>query len=187
MENATKIRRAKGMGSLILRSGVWYAKWQKDGIAKMQSTGIRVGDRRGKKDDRELAEEWLADKTEPLRMRHREDGIAVLMRQLMTDKERMENRLASAMPKMTLGELADAFRDSPRRPDCSEAMLNFYCGVVRRMAEDTGPDRPVAEFGEDDANAYAKSVGQRMAGGTFNKAMNALTLVWRIVGREAGL
>ena len=85
-----KKRRAKGTGSLFVRNGVWYAKWQKDGIAKMQSTGIRVGDKSGGKNDRQLAEDWLMDMTEPLRMRHREDGIALLMRQLMTDRLKNE-------------------------------------------------------------------------------------------------
>lgn len=148
----------------------------------MQSTGIRDG-----KGAREQAEEWLLDKTEPLRMRHREDGIALLVRQLQTENERLRDRLERSRAKITLGTLADAFSESPRRPDCKPKMLEFYCGVVRRLAKHAGEDVPMEEFGEGDACEYAKEIGKSMASGTFNKAVNALALVWRAVGPEAGL
>lgn len=148
----------------------------------MQSTGIRDG-----KGAREKAEEWLLDKTEPLRMRHREDGIALLVRQLQTENERLKDRLERSRAKITLGTLADAFSESPRRPDCKPGMLDFYCGVVRRLAMSAGEDVPMEEFGEREAGEYAKEIGSRMASGTFNKAVNALALVWRVVGPEAGL
>ena len=180
-------RRPKGMGSVILRHGVWYAKWQHGGIAKMQSTGIREGEIVDGRTARERAEEWLLDKTEPLRMRHREDGIALLVRQLQTEEERMADRIARSRPKMTLGGMVDAFRASPRRPDCGDAMLDFYCGVIRRLAETKGADMEVVAFGDAEAEDYARKIGARMASGTFNKAINALSLAWRVLGREAGL
>lgn len=180
-------RRAKGTGSLLLRNGVWYAKWQHGGIAKMQSTGIREGDDADGMTARERAEEWLLDRTEPLRMRHREDGIALLVRQMQTEEERLADRIARARGRLLLGGMPAAFKESPRRPDCGAEMLDFYCGVLRRLAEAVGPDVAVADFGDAEAEDYARKIGARMAAGTFNKAINALSLAWRVLGREAGL
>lgn len=152
----------------------------------MQSTGIRKGERRDGKTDRELANDWLMDKTEPLRMRHRQDGIALLVRQLQTEEERLADRIDRARPKLTMGDLPDAFRASPRRPDCSEGMLDFYCGVLRRLAERVGMDRPTADFTDRDADEYAREIGRQMSTGTYNKAVNALTLAWRVLSKEIG-
>lgn len=185
-ENTIKHRRRKGSGSLRTYGNYWYARWTHGGIAHTESTGIRIDESRNGKSSRELAEEWLADKTEPLRMRHRQDGIALLVRQLQTEEERLADRIAQTSDVLTLGGMAEAFRNSPRRPDCTEDMLDFYCGVVRRLAEEVGAKTPVADFDERAAEEYASRIKERMAAGTFNKAINALSLVWRVLRRKAG-
>lgn len=180
-------RRPKGSGSLVLRGDVWYARWGKGGIRRMESTGIRKGETRGGKSDRDLAEEWLADKLEPLRLRHREDSIALMIRQLQTVDERLGDSIEGVRRRMTVGEMAEAFRVSPRRPDCSEAMLEFYCGVLARFAANVGENMPVVDVGDGVAADYARKLGHDLAAGTYNKAINALTLAWKVLGREARL
>lgn len=179
-------RRAKGTGSLRRRGNFWYARWTHDGLTTTLSTGIRVGETRGGKSDRELAEAWLLDQTEALRLRHRVDALAFVKRQLQTVEERIADGIESARHYMTAGEMSGAFRRSPRRPDCGAEMVEFYCGVLDRFAAWIGADTEVRAVGDDDAERYATSLGARSAG-TFNKAMNALSLAWRVLGPSAGL
>jgi integrase len=168
---------------VYIRGNTWYAQWRIDGITHKESTGIKATEKNAKA----KAEDWLADKTEPLRLRKKADGIAILMRQLQTVEERIASDIEAARHKVTLGELEDLFRNSPRRPDCSAAMLDFYCGVLRRFASAVGENMRVEDFSEAQAEEYARTISKSMASGTYNKALNALTLVWRVTAREAGV
>lgn len=179
-------RRAKGCGSLKLRNGVWYARWTRNGETTTRSTGIRVGDSKDGKNDRELAEAWLMDHTEALRLRHREDALAFVKRQIQTVEERIADGVEAARRYMTAGEMPGAFRNSPRRPDCGADMVDFYCGVLARFAAWIGEGVEVRAIGDADAERYAAELGSRAAG-TFNKAMNALSLAWRVLGPSAGI
>ena len=176
-------RRAKGTGCVFLRRGVWYARWTHGGITKTESTGIRADEKGAKA----RAEAWLMDRTEPLRLRHRADALELIARQIMSVEERIAEDAARMQGCATLGDLERMFRESPRRPDCSADMLEFYCGVLRRFAAFAGPGTPVAEAGGEAAERYARELARSAAASTYNKAMNALALVWRVCGREAGL
>lgn len=120
-------------------------------------------------------------------MRHRADALALIERQMQTVEERISAAIERTRRKTTLSDLEMVFRDSPRRPDCSPGMLEFYCGVVRRFAASFGPDAPVSSVGASAAGGYARELARRTAAGTYNKAINALSLVWRTCAREAGL
>lgn len=187
MENAKSMskqgRRAKGAGSVYLRGNTWYAQWRTDGVTYKESTGIKADE----KNARAKAEEWLADKVEPLRLRKKADGIAILMRQLQTVEEKIASDLEASRHRMTLGELEGVFRESPRRPDCSRDMLEFYCGVLRRYAQAVGEDFKVENVGNAQAEEYARTISKTMSAGTYNKALNALSLIWRVTAREAGV
>lgn len=153
------------------------------GVTHRESTGIKADE----KNARVKAEEWVADKVEPLRLRKKADGIAVLLRQLQTVEEKIASDLEASRHKMTLGELEGAFRESPRRPDCSKDMLEFYCGVLRRYAQAIGEDFKVEDVGNAQAEEYARTISKTMSAGTYNKALNALSLIWRVTAREAGV
>lgn len=178
-----KKRRAKGCGSLYIRGSIYYAQWKVNGVVNRESTGVSITE----KNALSKAEDWLADKTEPLRMRKKADGIAILMRQLQTVEERIANDMEASRHKVTVGELEDLFRNSPRRPDCSDAMLTFYCGVLRRFAETVGEDLNAEDVDEAKAEEYARAISKTMASGTYNKALNALTLIWRVTARDVGV
>jgi integrase len=183
-----KPRRAKGTGRVYLRGKVWYARWRHNGEERTENTGIREGDTRDGKTARELAEEWVLDKTEPLRIRHRADGLAMIARQMQTLEERLAADIAETRRVATVGDLARMFRESARRPDCSEEMLAFYCRIAERMAAHVGADTPVADVGRAEADGFAKALTrEKKAAGTFNKNINALSLVWRVCGPDAGL
>lgn len=185
-------RRAKGEGCLVDRNGIWYARWTDRGKTHFVSTGYRVGETVKVADDRveeskTLAESFLMDKTEYLRIRHREDAIAMLIRQMQTPAERLRDDLAT-VNELRLGDLGKAFAKSPRRPDCSAEMLRFYAYCINHMADAIGQGVAVADVGDAEAEKYARQLRDSgMAASTYNKRINALTLAWKVCGREAGL
>lgn len=189
MENATPKRRRKGMGCLVRRGGMWYARWTHKGDVKMVSTGIRVdgADADERKKNRKDAENFLLEKTEPLRLRNREDALAVVLRQIQTAKERLKDAVEDTVGKVTLGDMAGMFADSARRPDCSPAMLKRYRAALDRFARFAGADTPVADIGDAEAEEYSRHLAARFSPNTHNKNVNALDLAWRTCGRAAGI
>lgn len=185
-------RRAKGTGCLVNRNGIWYARWTDRGLVHFVSTGYRVGEKRknaaGEEiDARTLAEGFLLDRTEHLRVRHREDAIAMLIRQMQTPTERLKDDI-SEMNALRLDGLGDAFANSARRPDCGDDMLGFYRACIRGLADALGGSTPITDIGDAEAERYARALRDSgAAASTYNKHMNALTLVWKVCGREAGL
>ena len=188
-----RTRRGNWTGTVYKHGKYWYVRWQAHGIRRAASTGIRVGqtakdERTGRTiSDRELAESAAMDRTEHLRIMHREDAVALLMRQLQTAEERLATRMNRVRHRITVGELAETFRNSPRRPDCSEAMLKFYCDEIALFASNVGADTPVDEITADVSGEYAKIVERKNANSTFNKKMNALKLVWKSCKLETGV
>lgn len=183
-------RRRKGCGCVFLQGGTWYARWTDlDGRRATKSTGIREGDRDADgRTAREMAEDWLEDRTAPLRMRYRADALALVAAQLQTVEERIAADVARARRRTALSDLERMFRSSPRRRDCSADMLDFYCRCLRRFVDFAGPSTPVDEAGGETADAYARNLAQgARSASSYNKHLNALTLVWRVCGRDAGL
>lgn len=187
-----KPRRRKGTGGLFRRGNVWYAKWIDHGKATVVSTGIRAdgADDRERRKRRKEAEDWLMERTEPLRLRHRADAVALLMRRLQTEEERLKDaveKTVGAAGGAKLGDMARLFRDSARRPDCSDGMLARYCSALDRFAAFAGAGKPVAEVGDADAEAYSRHLAKALSPNTHNKNVNALDLAWRVCGASAGV
>ena len=123
---AKRTRRAKGDGSLFVRNGIFYAQWRQDGVTHKASTGIKEGE----KNARKRAEEWLADKVEPMQLRRKADGIAILMRQLQTVEERIAAGIEATRHKTTVGELEEMFRGSPRTLHICHATPRIGVGLA---------------------------------------------------------
>jgi integrase len=126
-------------------------------------------------------------------LRERRDKLAILIAELQDVESRLRELEATAIPPaaprpgLKLGGLVEAFRNSPRRRDCSPEMLENYCGKITAFVEWAGADRDAASIGDADAEGYAAELGTRCAGGTYNKHLNALTMAWTALGRAAGL
>lgn len=184
-----KPRRRKGTGGLFRRGDIWYAKWTDRGEATVVSTGIRAdgADDKERRRRRREAEDWLMEQTEPLRLRHRADAVAMLMRRLQTAEERLKDAVGKTVEKATLGDMARLFRESARRPDCSEGQLSRYCAALDRFAAFAGAGKPVADVGDSDAEAYSRHLAKSFSPNTHNKNVNALDLAWRVCGASAGI
>ena len=188
----TKPRRAKGTGCLVNRNGIWYARWTHRGKVHFVSTGFRDGEPVKRPDGttvsaRSAAEDFLMDRTEHIRIRRREDAIALLIRELQRPSERLNDDMGRVSSRPTAGGLADLFAASPRRPDCGDAMLRYYRRVADQLAASVGADLPVAEIDQRVADSYAAKIRRDLAPSTYNKALNALALVWKVCARDCGV
>lgn len=188
-EKPVKPRRRKGTGGLFRRGKIWYAKWIDHGEATVVSTGIRADgeDDKERRKRRKEAEDWLMEQTEPMRLRHRADAVALLMRRLQTAEERLADAVGKTVGKATLGDMARLFRDSARRPDCSEGQLSRYCAALDRFATFAGAGKAVADVVDADAEAYSRHLAKALSPNTHNKNVNALDLAWRVCGSAAGV
>lgn len=175
-------RNKKGSGSIIQRGGVWHARWIINGQITSKTTGIRVSE----ENSRQRAKDWLASQLAPIQMANRKEALEYLAYQIRTTEERIAEDLKKIKNAKTASLIEEIFRTSPRRPDCSDDMLSFYCGVVRRFVKFVGENMPIHSITNDIVGDYARNLAKEFSAGTYNKAINALRLVWRVCGREMG-
>ena len=178
---AAKPRRRKGTGSIIIRNGKYELRWREKGKLHQETTGLSAT-----KANRKAAEDMLAKKTMIERYLTRKQQIDLLMK----EKESLEEKIArledKAKPKIYLGGLVEAFRESPWKR-CKPKQLEIYLQQLGAFVKWAKKDE--MDFGDvDDAmvEKYAKYL-DHFAAGTYNKHLNCLTLVWRAVGRSAGV
>jgi integrase len=182
MQNSKNTRRPKGLGSVYLRGNTWYAQWWSRGRRYRVCTKV-VGDSKKAKEKAELK---LKSLLEPYLLQNEADTMAVLVQRFQSVEDRIKKSIEETKHHMTLKEIENAFRKSPRRHDCSVDMLNAYCAIVRRFVRFAGGDTPIAKIGDREAGIYAKSISASTAS-SYNKVLNGLTLVWKTIGRDAGL
>ena len=182
-KKAARTRRQRGSGSLLKRSGYWVLRWHEGGRLCQETTPYRIGE----KDARANAEARLAECTKLQQLRDRRDKLAVLIAELQDVESRIKELEKRATPRLRLSGLAEAYRKSPRRKDCSAAMLDDYCGKLAQFAEWAGGKRAVADVGDALAEKYAAHLGETVSGNTANKHLNALTACWNALQRAEGL
>ena len=161
-------------------------RWKVDGQTVQEQTQFRVG----VKADRAKAEALLAERTEIFRLKHEQDQLAVLIQRREAIELRLRRLQADAMPRtrpLTLGELEAEWRASPRRRDCSEAQLERYARQLAAFVEWAGRGLDLRAVGDELAERYAKHLAARSAANTYNKHLNALSAVWKAVGRARGV
>lgn len=168
---------------MLKRGGFWVLRWHEGGRLCQETTPYRIGE----KDAKAQAEARLAECTKLQRLRDRRDKLAVLIAELQDVESRIKELERHATPRLRLSELAEAYRKSPRRKDCSAAMLDDYCGKLAQFAEWAGGNRAVADVGDALAEKYAAHLGATMSGNTYNKHLNALTGAWNALQRAEGL
>lgn len=168
---------------MLKRGGFWVLRWHDGGRLCQETTPYRIGE----KDARQQAEARLAECTKLQRLRDRRDKLAVLIAELQDVESRLKELERHATPRLRLSGLAEAYRKSPRRKDCSAAMLEDYCGKLAQFAEWAGGNRAVADVGDALAEKYAAHLGETMSGNTVNKHLNTLTACWNALQRAEGL
>lgn len=178
-------RRKKGTGTVLVRHGKYEIRWREDGKVKQEATGLKAT-----KDNRAKAEELLAKKTLLKQLITRDEELTLLLK----EKEDLQQKIArlqaiaNGKSALTLGGLVQAFVDSPRRPDCSTAQLAKYKAQLGAFVEWLKDDsREFASIDDACAEAYTAHLVSKLAGGTVNKHLMALSCAWRVLGRAEGV
>lgn len=177
------MRRAKGSGRLFARGGMWYYRIRNNGREMSRTTGISVSaDPRGVK-----ARQVLDEETVVFRLRDKASRLHALKAMIESDEERLKERLAGITRTVRLAELADRFKASPRRVDCSPRQLAVYVGYVESLVDAMGGDILVSEVDDLLAAQFASALSVGRSPNTYNKHINGLALVWRAVAPDLGL
>ncbi len=169
-------RRRKGSGRLMRRGEWWYLRVRQGGRETVRALGTR---------SRAEAERMTAAETEVCALRARAARIDAL-RALAEGADGELRRRIEGAREMPLGSLAEAFLDSPRRPDCGAGTLEIYRGAADDLARFLGADRAAQGVDAADAERYARHVGGALAAGTYNKRINALAAIWRVLAPAMG-
>ena len=173
---------------MLAVSGRWVLRWRENGRLCQETTDYRVS----VKADRARAEAALAEHTKLERLKERRDKLAILIAELQDVEAQIRELELKATPRpertpsLTLAELVDAFRASPRRRDCSAAQLEIYERQIGAFVDWAGRHVEVSAVDDEAAERYAAHLAQHYSGGTYNKHLNALTACWKALGRAAG-
>lgn len=158
-------------------------RWIANGRQVQEATPFRVD----VKADRAKALALLDERTEIWRLKNEQTRLRVLIAQAQSIEERIRElqAIAAGVKPVTLGELVELWRKSPRRKDCSAEMEATYAAQIGAFVEWAGGGVDVRAVDDAMAERYAKSLAGK-SGGTYNKHLNALDAAWRAVGRTAG-
>ena len=184
-----RTRRRNGAGQMFARGGVWVLRWTEAGKVRQETTTCSAATKTG----RAAAEALLDTKTRLTRLKDRRDRLALLIaeyRDVNAEIARLEGIAAAAAAsanRAKLGQLVELWRASPRRRDCSAAMLARYEAHLAAFVEWAGEGVEIAAVDDGVAEKYAAHLAQSASGSTYNKHINALAAAWRAVARSAGV
>ena len=172
--------RRKGAGTLEKRAdGVFRARWTVDGKTYTRTTGTT---------DRREAEKRLAEFVAPFNLGSEAAIIEGLTAKLAGVKAEIKRR-EDERPALTLADLWEAYRTSPRRPDCGASSLEVYRSKVERLVEWTAKHHPeateVRDFTEATAGEFFTDLAAELQPETYNAYLMTMRLVWRVVKKEA--
>lgn len=171
-------RRRKGTGTLFKRGKIWYMMWRRNGKRRAESTG---------ETDYVKALRKFDDENDILALKAKEARLNALMHMHETVQEEIARRIDEMNGCTRLGRVAEIFRESPRRIDCSPRQLRTYISFATHLATWAGEDSTVSEIDDTKAEAYAAYLARSASPNTYNKHLNGLSLIWRTIGPSLGL
>lgn len=118
----------------------------------------------------------------------------VLSAKLATAETDLQAARLASVPGVKIADAFDAYERTPRtmRPDSGDATLEQYAFQWGRFARWIGENHPEAvtlrDVTEDHAAAYAADLqAAGLSGGTVNKHVGLLRLVFRVLRKQAGI
>ena len=170
-------------GYLLKRGEVFYAGWTVAGKKFLKSTG--TGDRRA-------AEKELARIMEPFLVEDETKTLQTIKARIEAGQERAAQLHDKRNPPTTIGQAWNIFDASTERPDSGPRTLADYeaCfATFRKWIEQHHPTAlALRDVSPEIAAEYAKHlVGRKLTASTFNKTINALALVFRVLAAAAKL
>lgn len=169
--------RSKGSGRLFKRAGRWYMRWRHGGRECTRTTGIGVDEPNAKK----RALEMLDETTSVFRLGDKAMRLAVVRRMIETTEGEIADKAAGVRRDARLCDLAEMFRNSSFRADCSRGQLEVYCKYIARLASVMGPETRVADIDAGLAEVAMKRMSGAWSPNTYNKYLGGYMLVWKAV------
>jgi len=118
----------------------------------------------------------------------------VLSAKLATAETDLQAARLASVPGVKIADAWDAYERTPRtmRPDSGDATLEQYAFQWGRFARWIGENHPEAvtlrDVTEDHAAAYAADLqSSGLSGGTINKHVGLMRLVFRVLRKQAGI
>ena len=167
---------------LFRRGAVWYVSARAaNGTRLVQSTGT---------DDLDAAREYRDRILHPTKLKNERDRVVALQAQLGSIDQQLQ-RIKDSEAATTLSAGWQAYLDQQTRPDSGPATLSQYEGWFEAFAawmEANHRDvKEMRHVTQDHADEYAADLQRRVSATTFNRTLNALSLVWRVLDRAARL
>lgn len=181
-------QRSKGTGTLVLRGKTWCARWTVNGKVFTRTTGTS---------DQRKAEEKLTEFVAPFRLGGEKKTLETVAARLGGVEAEIQ-RYEDEKPATTIRHGWQAYIDQHNRPDTGESTLAVYEGQFETFAkwfkdnyseQLDRDDKPIAwelrHVTQNHADAYAGHLLKIVGASTFNRHMNLLALVWRVLAKSA--
>lgn len=169
--------------NLIQRSGssVWYLRYMRDGKLIMISTG---------ESDIGKARDYRDMKLVPLKLEDDKDALDVMAVKI-SNVETLIQRHKDELPATTIQNGWQAFLEQTSRPDSGPVTLGQYHGwfeAFSRWLMSANPDVvEMRHVSEAIADKYASHLQSKVSATTFNRHINTLSLIWRVLEKCARL
>jgi integrase len=176
-------------GYLFKRGSAFYVRWTVEG--KVFSKALRDEDGQSITSKRE-AEEARLKLMAPFTVADEADMLESIAGKLQGRKAELAKLDEAQNPPLPLTQAWSQYIASSRRPDTGPETLAMYEGQFRQFVDWMQARHPdvnaMRDVTEEIAEQYADSLNHgRLNPGTFNKHVNALTLVFRVLFKKAKL
>ena len=159
-------------------------RWMANGRQVQETTRFRVD----VKADKAKALALLDERTEIWRLKNEQTRLQVLIAKAQSIEQRIKRlqEIGNMKKAVTLGELVELWRKSPRRRDCGAQQEAAIAAKLAAFVAWAGEGVDFRAVDDDMAERYARQLAAK-SGGTYNKHLNALDAAWKAVGRSAGV
>jgi integrase len=164
---------------LFKRGNVWWMQVMRDGIRVAKSTRTSI-----LKDAQDFRDREL----NPLELKDEKDRAINLLGKIAGVDAKLA-QIAYSKPATEINDGWKCFLEQPNRPDTGERTLMDYEGQYMAFSKwiaEAYPDiKELRRVTKEHADKYASMLGREVSPNTYNKHLNLLTLVWKVLGTVA--
>jgi integrase len=174
---------------LYQRGNIWWIQAMRNGVKFTKSTGVS---------NIKLAREIRDRELHPMALKEDKDFTINLLGKI-AGAEHQIDEIEQGKPALTIEEAWDAYLGQPNRPDSGEGTLRNYEAQFRAFASWLSRNRPnpkkdkegnplpreLRSVTQEEAEEYAGILSKAISASTYNRHLNALALVWRVLHKTA--
>lgn len=163
------------------RGNVWWIQAMRNGVKFVMST---------EKTDLGEAREVRDRELHPMKLKDNRDIAATFLGKI-ADTETQIEKAKLAKAAMLISEAWDSFVKQPNRPDSGAVNMRNYKSrfnhFVSWIHENHPEVKELRHVTQEHADAYVTKLSTEVSASTYNRYLNVLTLVWRILFKVARL